>query len=98
MAVDLGEVHVAAAAEAKHRVRIEFAGSAHAVGSRLEGWFRFAAGEDLDGDAGFVERRVDVFDESALEQHLIGNDEDALEAVADGDVAELLRGAGTEDE
>ena len=38
-----------------------------------------------------------AIDETRLEQNRIGNDEDALDAEAMGNVAELLRGAGTED-
>ena len=41
---------------------------------------------------------MDVFDEAGLEQHRVGDDEDALEAVMQGDLAELVAGAGTEEE
>ena len=94
----LGEVHVAAAAEAKDGVRIELAGGGVALAGGEQRRFRFAAGENLDGDTSFIERGVDVFDEAGFEQDWIGDDQNALEAVADSDLAELLAGIGAEDE
>ncbi len=93
---DLGQVHVAAAAQADEGVGPVVAGGGDALVGRLQRRLGLAAGEDLDGDAGLAERGVDRLEEPGLEDQRVGDDQGALDALAHGQVAELAGGAAAE--
>ncbi len=95
---DLGEVHVAAAAESEHGVGPKFAAARDRRRGGAHGRLRFAAGEHLDHDARFAERNVDRFDESGLDKNGVGDEQDAADSEPAGDVAELLGGVPAENQ
>ena len=65
---DLGQVHVAAAAEAEDGVGPEVAGRGDGGRGGPQRRLRLAAGEDLDRDARLAQRGVDRLDQAGLEQ------------------------------
>ncbi len=75
---NLRQVHVAAAAQAEKDVRPELSRHLDTGIGRPERRLRLAAGEDLQGEVGPLERFADARHQAGLGQHGVRGDQDAL--------------------
>jgi hypothetical protein len=94
---DLGEVHVAAAAESEHGVGAKLAAQRDRLLGGARGRLRLAAGKYFDDDAGLTERHMHGFDDAGLDEHRVGDEEDAAGAETAGDLTELSGSLSAED-
>lgn len=94
---DLGQVHVAAAAQAQKRIGLHPAGRDDARLGGSERRFRLAPVEQVHGYPRGSQRFADALDQPSLDQKRVGDDENTAGLEAAGDVAELSDRVATED-
>src|SRR5262245_17494871 len=95
---DLGEVHVAAAAQADDRVRTKLVRCFNARFRGLQGRLRLAAGKDLDDDLAFRQGSAHALGHAGLHQVTIRNEEDALGSKSIRNSAQLADRVAAEDD
>jgi hypothetical protein len=83
------QVHVAAAAQADHRVGPKRPRLADGVAGGPQRRLRFAARENLDGHATDTQGRVDRLDDARPQQDRIGNQKGPFDAQAHGGLAQV---------
>ena len=77
---DLGQVHVAAAAQTKNRIGLETASLLDRGERDADRWFCFPAIEHFHRDARGTQRFDDARRDAKLNQRFIGDDKDAAQS------------------